>query len=360
VTGFDERLRARGIEARLERLRELMERRSLGALLLRRPANFAWCTGGADSRVDHVSPFGVADVVVTPDAEYVLTNAIEAPRMRDEQTPAWEVVEYPWHEDSAPALDRLAAGARLGADVPIPEADDLELDVARLRRVLDPDAIERLRAVGAAASEAIAAAADALEPGIEENVAASMLAAECRRRGLSSPVLLAAADGRIARYRHPIPAAGRIECRAMLVVSAERYGLYGNVTRIVDLEEPGPELERRSAACDEILRRTREEATRPGRTVGEVFADIVRFYAEAGFPEEWKLHHQGGLTGYGSRELIATPGAADPIENGQAFAWNPSITGAKAEETFVLTAAGPELVASGAGPGAMDRIAPES
>ena len=55
--------------------------------------------------------------------------------------------------------------------------------------------------------------------------------------------------------------------------------------------------------------------------------------------------HQGGSTGYGSREVIATPRTADPIEVGQAFAWNPSITGAKAEETFVLTDAGPEVVA---------------
>jgi Xaa-Pro aminopeptidase len=47
-------------EERREDLRAIMERRGLGALLLRRPANFAWYTGGADNRVDHDDPLGVA------------------------------------------------------------------------------------------------------------------------------------------------------------------------------------------------------------------------------------------------------------------------------------------------------------
>jgi hypothetical protein len=75
-----------------------------------------------------------------------------------------------------------------------------------------------------------------------------------------------------------------------------------------------------------------------------VFDDCRRFYAGAGYPDEWRLHHQGGLTGYGSREVIATPSTNHVIAPGQAFAWNPSITGAKAEQTFVLTEAGPEIV----------------
>jgi Xaa-Pro dipeptidase len=75
-----------------------------------------------------------------------------------------------------------------------------------------------------------------------------------------------------------------------------------------------------------------------------VFEDCRRLYAQVGYPDEWQLHHQGGSTGYRSREVIATPHTHDLIQVNQAFAWNPSITGAKAEETFVLTEAGPEVV----------------
>src|SRR3712207_8653798 len=88
----------------------------------------------------------------------------------------------------------------------------------------------------------------------------------------------------------------------MLVVSAERGGLYANVTRMVHFEEPDAEVERRQKACETILSRIRDEATTPGRTLADAFEDCQRFYAEAGFPGEWKLHHQGGMTGYRSEE----------------------------------------------------------
>lgn len=45
------------------------------------------------------------------------------------------------------------------------------------------------------------------------------------------------------------------------------------------------------------------------------------------------------------KELIATPATDHVIETGQAFAWNPSITGAKAEETIVVDEDGPVVVA---------------
>jgi Xaa-Pro dipeptidase len=336
--------KSRGREARRARLLDLMDRRGLGGVVLRRPANFAWYTGGADSRVDRSVRDGVADILITPAREAVVTSAIEAERMRNEQTPELPVHEYPWPEGPAGLLRELSDGAPLGFDVAVEGAALIDDEVAALRRVLDPDAVERLLAIGADATAAVAEAAEAIEPGVDELDAAAALAAACRRRALTAPVLLVGGDERIELYRHAIPHGGPIERRAMLVVSAERGGLFANLTRFVELEERSPELERRVAACDEILRRMREEATRPGRTLAEALADCTRFYAEAGFPGEWRRHHQGGTTGYGSREVIATPHTHDPIVVGNAFAWNPSITGFKAEETFVLTAEGPRVV----------------
>jgi Xaa-Pro aminopeptidase len=334
-----------GQQSRRQRLRELMEQRGLKALLLRRSTNFAWYTGGTDNRVDHASPFGVADVLVTFEGEYIFTNNIEAPRMREEQTPNFEIIEHPWYGDEVAPVREVVGDVTLGADFPLRDSLDVSGEIAPLRYVLDPDALERYRHVGVDAAAAVAEAAESLEPGMSEHEAAANLASSCRRRGLFSPVLLAAADDRIARYRHPIPHGEEtIERRAMLVVSAERGGLYANVTRLIHFAEPETELKQRLEACEAILRRMREEATRPGHTLADAFEDCQRFYADEGFRDEWKLHHQGGMTGYASREIIATRATPQEIRVGQAFAWNPSITGAKAEKTFVLTEAGPKVI----------------
>lgn len=330
-------------EARREKLRGLMDRLGLGKLLLQRPANFAWYTGGADNRVDHADPLGVAAILLTAEAEYVVCDNIEAPRMREEETPDFEVLKHPWYGDPSEAMGEVGNGA-LGADHLLEGATNVAQDVAPMRYVLDEEAIGRYRQLGADTEATIEEAAASLEPGMDEYEAAANLVAVCRRRGLFSPVVLASSEDRIPRYRHPIPRGNSLGGRAMLVVSAERGGLYANLTRMVQFEEPDAEFVRRQTACENVLGRMRE-ATAPGRTLAEVFEDCKRFYGEEGFPGEWENHHQGGLTGYASREIIVTPETRVEIQSGMAFAWNPSVTGAKAEETFVLTGSGPEVVA---------------
>lgn len=338
--------------ARRERLLVLLERLGLDGVLLRTPANFAHYTNGADNRVDRADPRGVAAILVTPDGEWVVTDNIEAGRFREEETPGVRVVEHPWHEPPDGLIRELTGGSRLGSDLPAGNERDVSGGLARLRYVLDPDAIERYRGVGQDAVAALSETAGIISSDTLELEAAAELEAALRCRGLNAAVLLVGGDERASRYRHPVPRAetnARIGGRAMLVASAERGGLYANSTRIVDLSEPGEEVRRMQSACDDILARAREAVLR-GRTLSEVFAEIAAAYRDEGFAEGWKEHHQGGLTGYASREVIATPHTQVEIEAGMAFAFNPSLAApdsgafAKSEETFVLRGAGPEIL----------------
>jgi Xaa-Pro dipeptidase len=334
-----------GRAARFEQVRAVLGETGLGAIVLRRPENFAWYTGGADNRVDHASATGVAAIVVTRGGDHVLTDNIEAPRMREEQVPGWDVVEYDWHVGPGVLLRKLSGGSAVGADAADPVEVDVDRLLAPLRYRLDGDAIDRYRLVGADAMAAVDAACAALDPGMSETEGAGAVAAACRAAGLFPTALMVGGADRLTRHRHPIPAGAPLGARAIVVVCAERGGLYANLSRFVHFEPPGDELAARLEACQGILARLRD-ATRPGRTLGDVFDDCREFYADAGFPDGWHHHHQGGLTGYRSREVVATPSNAQEITPGQAFAWNPSLTGAKAEETFVLTDSGPEVICS--------------
>lgn len=325
---------------RREALLARAEAQSAGAVVLRRFADVAWYTGGLDIRIDRSGEAGSTVLLVTADHEWLVTDVIEGPRLRDEEPLAgdYTIVEHRWTAEAGnELLSELADGATVA------EAADLGID--ELRPVLDADAIDRYRALGRDTRAAFDETIAALTPTTTEREAAAQLAAAAWRRHGHVPVLLVAGADRLPRYRHPLATDALLGGRAMLVACVERGGLYASLTRIVDFDEPSPDTVRRQAATDELLARVRDEATQPGRTLGEVFGDLRRFYADAGFPDEWERHHQGGIAGYKSREVIATPDDPTVIRSGMAFAWNPSVAGAKSEETFVLHEGGvPEVL----------------
>jgi antitoxin VapB len=327
--------------ARREALLALASASGHDAVVLSTAPDVAWYTGGFDVRIDRSATSGSTVVVVSAVGEWVVTDAIEAPRLRDEEPvlAGLEVVEHPWADGPDETIARLV-GRGPGRSVAC------DLDVSSLRMVLDAEAVARYREVGADAGAALAEAAASVDPAMTELEAAAVLAAAAwRRRGLHAPVLLVGGESRVERFRHPVPTDAPVGTRAMLVGSFERGGLYASTTTFVHAEPPSGELARRFEVVEGLLRLVRE-ATAPGRTLGEVFADLQRGYADASFPDEWRHHHQGGIAGYRSREMIATPGDATVVRPGMAFAWNPSVPGAKAEETFVLPPEGgaPEVL----------------
>ncbi len=333
------------VEEKQTRIRSFMAAQGLDALLLQRVSSFAWATNGAASYVNTATSDGAASLLITPAGRYVITNNIEATRLEKEEQLAgqgWEFRVGPWHQGSN-TIAELAGGLKLGADSPYPGAVDLGGPMARERANLTPAEGERFRALGRLCAEAMDAAVRAVKPGQTENQIAARLAEESQSRGVQPIVNLIATDERIFAFRHPLPTGKKLDRYAMLVLCGRQHGLVCSITRLVHFG-PLPEEVRRKAAAVAQIDATFIAATRPGRTLGQVFGEATAAYAAAGFAGEWQLHHQGGPAGYEPREYVATPDSGDGVVAGQVYAWNPSITGAKSEDTVLVGENGNEVL----------------
>jgi Xaa-Pro aminopeptidase len=306
----------------------LLDARDLDALVLRTPGNVAWYSDGGRT---YVTPeTSVAVVVVRRDGAEVWTAVNEADRLRTEELLSLSDAEWhvlPW---SASLDDALPSGPRIGGDA----------DAEPLRRSLLPDEVERYRAVCRAAAEAMTDAALSLSPERTEHEAAAAVADEMYARGLDPVVLLVAGGSRVRVHRHPLPTGAPVGDRVMLVACARAHGLIANLTRFVSFAGPAGEYERLLAVEAAFL-----GATRPGVRVGDAYAAGAAAYGAHGFAtDEAARHHQGGPTGYETRDYLATELSDAVIEEWQPFAWNPSVPGLKVEDTVVATPRGVEVL----------------
>ena len=325
------------------RLIRLLDDEGLEALVLRRPANVAWATLGARTYIDVSDGAGVGWLVVSRDEVRVVTSRIEADRLRTEELAddglKWTVLD--WAADAATAIP---TGDRVGCDGLLPGTRDVSGAIEVARRMLLPEEVERYRVLGRDTAQALTAGCVACGPGDSEFAWAARVAEEVLRRGADPLVLLVAGQERVRLRRHPLPTAAPAGDLVMVVVCARRHGLVANATRFVatgglpaDLADAQPRLLAVEAAF--------LDATRAGTAVSDVLAAGIAAYGKEGFdPEEWRRHHQGGPTGYLSRDHLATPSATEPVEDLQAFAWNPSIPGLKVEDTVLCTPVGVEIL----------------
>lgn len=312
------------------RLAQFCKARGVDGVIIRRRANMAWATGGADFHCDTASELGIAWLEWTPARKVVHTDTIEAPRLRAEEPLSdWDFAVSDWWARDA-VLPGLLSSNRYAADWP----DDC---LYEYRATLSLAQIDHARALGRDTSEVVGRILrqDA-RPGMTEHHLAGAVSGWLRDRAIHGHVILIAADDRIARFRHPIPSPRPIERCAMVAVCAQRRGLIVSVTRLVHFGPPPADLVRRhQAVCAVDL--ALHLATRPGVRWCDALATGIAEYARQGFPDEWKLHHQGGPMGYMARDFRATPDESRPVLPAQLVGWNPSITGTKSEDTILST-----------------------
>jgi Xaa-Pro aminopeptidase len=328
------------------RVTRFLEEEDLDALLLERQDNFAWFTAGGDSHVVTASERGAASILITKEKKYIITTNIEAPRIISEEVKnqRFELKSFPWHESRKEEIVlSLTKGMKLGSDTFFPEASSV--DISPLRYSLTPEEIERYGWLGGKSSLCLGKVCKEIKPGETENEVAAKLAKEVLSSGVTPTVLLIAADERISQYRHPIPRDKKIDKYVMVVLCARKWGLVVSVTRLVHFGKLPPQIRQKHNAVVKIDAALISR-TRPGAKVGDIFEYGREAYAQAGYPEEWKFHHQGGPTGYAGRDYKATPDNENIIQLNQAVAWNPSIRGTKSEDTIIALKDKTEIITS--------------
>lgn len=332
------------IEQKLARLRKRMQSRSVEAVLLTTIPNTSWITAGASLYVGEGTDSAASSILVTMDNAYVVSDGVETPRLRQEEgleTFGFEFVIEPWYAKGA-FVAAQAKGRSIGQDGAGHNVD-MSTDLRHLRSVLEPAEANRFRHVSAITAEVMDEVIRSVRPGMTEYEIAGRLALASRQRGGNAVVNLIASDERIYQYRHPLPTGKTVDRYVMLVLCLRLQGLIPAITRLVHFGPLPDELHSKAMAVAQVDARL-ILGTRAGRTMGEMFQLARRAYQDVGYPEAIEEHHQGGTVAYMPREIIANPADNTPIQQNEAFAWNPSVRGVKSEDTILLGANGPEIV----------------
>ena len=329
-----------------QRIREYLEKHEADGLVISRVDNFAWATCGGLDYVNTTAEAGVASLLYLDDKVVVLTNRIEAGRLADEELYdlPLEHDAIPWQQDAAKhLLDTHVGKKKVLSDTGLGGLPVVEPDFVELQYELTDEEVDRYRGVGAYTGRALQKTCKKIENGMTEQGVAGMVAQNCLDAGVLPTVILVAADDRILKYRHPLPTRKRIKKTVMVVVCGRRRGLIASCTRMVSLGQPNEELLQKHGACV-LVDVNFNVNTIPGRRVGDVFKIAMDIYRQTGFEGEWNLHHQGGPTGYRGRYYCATPDSDQVVAPKSAFAWNPSITGTKSEDTLLVLPDHNELI----------------
>ena len=332
-------------DRKLARLDEYMDAEGLAEVWLLRPQNFAWLVGG-NSVVDRAGDVGVAALCYDGAEVRALTSNNEADRMREEELPSAVAVDaFDWYELSLPEAVARESADDAGADLPtIPGL--AAVDVAPLRLPLTADDRRELGSASRDTARAVEAVARDVTSEYTESRVAGKLRDELWDRGLESPVVLVGGAERAQRHRHFTPTGDTLGAYGVLTVVAVRNGLNVAATRTVAFDPP-EWLEERYEAASRVaataMASAAERGTDGGRA-GDVFDDISEAYERVGWPDEWRNHHQGGAIGFESREWTATPDGTEPVSLPAPYAWNPTVQGAKTEDTALLSEAGIEVL----------------
>lgn len=318
---------------KLIRLQNVLDQWQLDAVLLTRRDNIAWLTEGASYYVVERAETGVASLLVTRDGVLLLAPDNELPRiLAEEPLPfSCDVRHYPWYQ----SLSTVLPAGNIGSDTAMASIADIQQKMIGLRQGLNHQERRRFQALGAETAKIVEDVARQIRAGVTEYEVEAAIAAACLPYGIRPVCTLVAADERIAAFKHPVPTQKKLKRQMLITLGAERHGLHVSLSRMVQLGEPDASLRQRFLSLIDI-HADMLAATQPQRRWPALFSDIAKAYQQHGYADAWHHHHQGGPAGYGCRDWIVTPETLGKVQSLTAVAWNPTLSGVKSEDTFLI------------------------
>jgi Xaa-Pro aminopeptidase len=353
---------AAGHRERLRRAAGLARERGVDVMLITPSKDYAYLLGYSAPAMERLTC-----LVVPADGEPALVlPRLEEPLARHELGElADELAIVPWTETEDPIRtvqtlvgsatrvaiqDQMWARFALGLQAALDPAQLIAAGpiMSGLRRVKAPDEIERLRAAGVAADQAMLAIIGERLSGRSEHDVSTRIRHLLLEAGHDEAGFAIVASGPNSASPHHAAGDRRIEPGDAIVldIGGHRDGYGSDTSRTAFVGEPPAEF----AALFEVLRQAQSaacDAVRPGvpaAAIDRVARDII---TDAGYGDAF-LHRTGHGIGMETHEepyIVASN--AEPLVAGNAFSVEPGIYirdtwGARIEDIVVCTEAGGE------------------
>jgi hypothetical protein len=333
------RLLLNDIQEKHKRVVHFLDTHNLHAIWLTRRDNFAWYTGSADNRIMNTEPFPQLGLFITRNTTHLITEKTDPCWLTDDAVGEQniELCVYDWYEQDTKnrLLSTLSGKLPVGTDTPAQGFKYIGDHFSLLRFPLTSSEQHQYRCLCNDCTAVLQSAAKSVIPGQTERQIAAQLAERCIMADITPSVLLISADSRVWCSPNWLSVSYPIERYAALTVVGHRNGLQVAVSRMIALEKLPPTIEAAYYAATRI-EAVYVHCTLPGYTLGTILCAGIAAYRAEGFPNEWRMQPQGGVTGYAPTELLALPDGAQTVQPYYPIRWSPKIYGVGPEDTLLV------------------------
>jgi Xaa-Pro dipeptidase len=339
-------LRRSDIDAKQEKVAQILAEMQCDGVILLMPAHVAWFTCGMNVRgliADSERP----GIYTNGKQRWLIASNIDSQRIFDEELNGlgFQLKEWQWSVGRAVLLGELVYAKKFATDRPFPNMP-LITDKLRphLRYLTDYERHLYLQ-LGQRVAHAVEATARNSHRGETEQEIAGQLAHRLFRHGVEASALSVAADDRAMKIRRAGFTEAKVDKLCVIQATGCRDGLYVTASRTVAFGTPTTEFKHEFELAIKLSSVYRSLSI-PGQTLGSVAEQSRRLVMNSPYEHEWR-HSQ---TCYGAgrfpvEELRKTTGD-DKFAVGWPLVWQAKVGSAAIIDTVVVDEVAPQAISA--------------